>query len=101
MQHEELGEIAIQVGSYEKDGKPKKRFRRIGTLMRTTYDDGGKSEWLRLNADALNPSLLIIARAYMEKGSDSALLSVFPKRKQAAASEPEAGADTEPEDIPY
>ena len=34
----------------------------IGVLMQTDYDDGGKNLWLKLNADALSSSLLILAR---------------------------------------
>ena len=102
--HTELGDIAIQVGAYESQGKQKKRFRRIGVLMRTEYDDGGKNLWIKIHADALNPSLLIISRAYMEKGADMALLSVFPPKEEKPPANPDnPGADTslEKDDVPF
>lgn len=75
----ELGDIAIPVGFYEKSGEIKKRYRRIGSLMQTTRDDGSSGFWVQFNADALSPSLLILTRAQMEKGGDRVLLSVFEK----------------------
>jgi hypothetical protein len=38
--------------------------------------------WIKLNADALCPSLLILARAHMDKGADQVLLSVFAKKEE-------------------
>ena len=92
----ELGDIAIAVGSYKKGDKEHKARRRIGKLMETTYEDGGKSLWIKLNQEALSPSLLICARPFTQKGSDTVLLDVFrPDKDKAAPGEP-APDDGEP-----
>jgi|APGre2960657373_1045057.scaffolds.fasta_scaffold04791_3 hypothetical protein len=78
----ELGDISLPVGSYESGDKIKKRYRRLGTLMQTEYEDGGKNMWIKLNGDALSSSLLILARAHMDKGADTVLLSVFAKKEK-------------------
>lgn len=86
----EIGDLAIPVGFYDKNGEIKKRYRRIGSLMQTTRDDGQPGFWASLNADALSPSLLILTRSQMEKGGDRVLLSVFEKsddKKPAQAPE--------------
>lgn len=79
-QHTEAGDIAITVGSYTKNGEVKSRYRNVGTLMKSIRDDGSEGFWLKLNAEALSPSLLIIHRHKMEKGADQVLLSVFEKK---------------------
>lgn len=90
----ELGDIAIPVGFYipKSGGDAKRRYRRIGTLMQTEYDDGGKNMWLKLNGDALSSSLLILTRQFMPKGDDGVILSVFTPKKEkpsADAQEPD------------
>ena len=88
----EIGDIAIPVGFYEKSGEITRRYRRIGSLMQTTRDDGNSGFWVKLNVEVLQPSLLIPVRQFMEKGSDQILLSVFDK-DESKQPRPEAPAD--------
>ena len=83
-QHEVIGDAVIQVGHYSAQGGEKKRYRGIGKLMRTRFDDGGEGFWLSLHGDALNTSLLALAKPYLSEGSDAVNVTVFAKREQAA-----------------
>lgn len=77
----ELGDIAITVGTYKHATKGERKSRRtIGKLMQTSYADGGRSQWIKLNADALSPSLLMLALPHMLPGSDTVLLDIFEPR---------------------
>ncbi len=82
----ELGDIAIPVGWYEKNGEKKKRYRRVGTLMQTERDDG-QGFWIKLNVDALSPSLYVAARCCLAAGDDQAILSVFEREEKKTSTE--------------
>ena len=85
----EVGDIAIAVGSYKHATKGERKTRRnIGKLMQTTYADGGKSMWIKVNADALSPSLLMLALPHMLPGSDTVLLDIFEPRVKDAEGKP-------------
>lgn len=92
----EIGDIAIAVGFYTKGDEKKKRYRRVGSLMMTTRDDGSEGLWIKFNADALAPSLYVMARCCMQAGDDQAVLSVFEKEEKKPSEQEEAermGAD--------
>jgi hypothetical protein len=83
-QHVTLGDISIPVGSYTtKEGTVKKRYRNLGTLMKTVEDDGTERHWMRIHADALHASLYALASAFRQKGDDCFSLNVFPPRDEA------------------
>ncbi len=100
--HTQLGTIAVPVGSYQKDGTTKKRFRNIGTLMKTE-DGNGTRFWMKLNADILHASLYALIRSVdMDKGDDTFSANVFEQREPNRAAAPGKSADTAPDDdIPY
>jgi hypothetical protein len=84
----DIGEILIPVGHYQKEGGATgKRYRKLGTLLETTHDDGHVSRFMRLNAEVLSPSLLILARQFAKKGDDTVIVSVFEKRDKTTAPE--------------
>jgi hypothetical protein len=105
-----IADLALPIGHYEvkKDGQPKKqtRHRNVGVLMRTTWNDGGESLSLRLNAEVLNQSLLaLITRAgILPAGEDSVLCRIYDREKRGGAV-PSAAAEESPSDdgdhIPY
>jgi hypothetical protein len=79
-QHSKVGDISLPVGEYTgNDGKPKKRFRNIGTLMKTA-DPGGDRFWIKLNADILHASLYALSSIAREKGEDTVIATVFEPR---------------------
>jgi hypothetical protein len=108
MATQKIGDLSIPVGHYDdpvkKDnvtGKPLKRFRyrRIGTLMRTTHSDNSGQFWVKINGEALADGLLVLAlRAKGKAGDDAVIATVFEDRD---AGPPPAGAtpgaDPEPE----
>lgn len=99
-QHTNLGNIALPVGSYESDGKTRKRFRNIGTLMKTT-ENGEERFWLKLNADVFHAALFALVRATgMERGEDAVIATVFAPRDEAKAKPPATPAVPEG-DIPF
>lgn len=91
--HTNLGRIAIPVGSYEKNGATKKRYRNIGELMETTEDDGSRHHWLKLNLDIFHASLFALTGVARKKGDDTVIATVFSDDKkpgaEAAPAEPE------------
>lgn len=86
--HTNLGQIAVPVGTYTKDGDEKHRFRNIGTLM-STLDDAPGSKlryWIKVNADCFHASLFsLVYRAGMEPGDDQAVCTVFEPKPPAIA----------------
>lgn len=85
--HQKIGDATIVVGSYIKGNETKKRYRNIGVLMKST-DQDGERYWMRIDGDALSPSLLILARAGMMKGDDSVSVNIFAEREEAPEQEP-------------
>lgn len=86
-----IADLALPIGQYEvkKDGQPKKqtRHRNVGVLMRTTWNDGGESLSLRLNAEVLNQSILaLLTRAgILPAGEDSVLCRIYEREKKGGA----------------
>ena len=75
-----LGNLAVAVGSYTAGSDTKKRFRTIGELMKAT-DSEGERLWIKLNGEALSPSLLDLIRATdMKPGDDQVTVRVFEPR---------------------
>jgi hypothetical protein len=106
MATQKVGNLSIPVGHYDdpvkKDsvtGKPLKRFRyrRIGTLMRTTHSDNSGQFWVKINGEALADGLLVLAlRAKGKSGDDTVIATVFEERDEAPSAATPA-ADPEPE----
>lgn len=65
-----IGDLAIKVGEYEKDGQKKGEYENVGALMQG--DDG--NEFVLINNSALNPSLAMIANRDRKR---RVLISVF------------------------
>ncbi len=96
-----IGDLTIPMGKYETtergEKKTKKRHRNIGTVLRTTWDDGGEALSVRLHAEVLSqPVLAMVTRnGLLPVGEASILCSIYSRdRKQAAptpAAEAEAG----------
>lgn len=84
MKHTEIGGASIKVGEYQKDGKTRNRNRTLGTLMCTEHSDGSQRFWITMDQEVLNPSLLILARPFTEKGSDRVILNVFDNKPREA-----------------
>lgn len=112
----DLGDITIVVGHYpdpsrrnQETGQPlrRNRSRRIGNLLRTTHSDGSSRYWLKLNGDALNSSLLMLAlRATGKTGDDAVIANVFAKRDATppaagGAAPPAEEEDPEGDPIPF
>lgn len=93
--HTSLGDVALPVGHYTKGGEKKYRRRQLGTLMRTSYPDGTERLWIKIHADVLNPSLLILAsrNQIMQPGDDSIIASVYADDARSGAAEAPAPAD--------
>jgi len=105
MTHVKVGDIALPVGSYEKQGQKRNRNRTIGTLMRTDYHDGSRL-WIKLNGDALSPSLLMLAMksGALEAGDDGVIANVFEPREQQQQGKPAAApaaAEMDDDRIPF
>lgn len=101
--HTPIGDISIPLGFYTKDGEKKRRGRNIGTLMETR-DEHGVRQWMKLNAEVLSPSVLILMsrNGYIEGGADAVILNVYPPDKPAASGSPAKPAAAEPDDqIPF
>ncbi len=88
-----VGDISIPVGSYTlDDGTVKKRGRNIGTVFKTTEDDGIERLSLKIDAEVFHASLYALASAFRKKGEDSFWLNIFPPRdeqKTKAAAAPQ------------
>lgn len=101
-QHTPLGDLSLPIGHYLKDGDKKLRRRNLGTLMQTTDDGGERRFWIKLNADALNPSLLILCsrNGILEGGADGVIVNVYAReeRKPGAAAPADSAA---PADGPF
>ena len=104
--HTNMGDLALAVGHYTKGNDERKRYRNIGTLMKTTHSDGREGFWLKLNAEILQSSLYALVRVEsMQKGDDAVIVTCFEPRQQAT--KPSATASAEiPEqpiddDIPF
>ncbi len=103
--HTPVGDITIAVGIYEKGGETKRNARRIGTLMQTDEPGRDPRYWIKLNADAVNPSLLMLQslNGLREKGSDSIILNCWPpprEKKPVGTTEAEQ-PEAPPDDIPF
>jgi hypothetical protein len=72
-------DIAVKVGSYEKDGKTKNRYENVGYVL--TSEDGGKMYFLNRT---FNPAGVPIH----EGNEGTVLLGVFEVRGGSTASEP-------------
>lgn len=83
-----VGDIAIKIGEYEKNGEKKGEFRRIGRLMRS--DDG---PFVLLNADALSMQLFALAN---KDRRSSVICSVFEPRDGSGG-----GRTANPDDEPF
>lgn len=97
MNHTEIiGDLSLPIGSYEvkEGGQPKKktRHRQIGVVMKTTWDGGGETLSVRLNAEVLNQSILtLVSRAgILPAGEDSVLCRIYEREKRGAAKAAEA-----------
>lgn len=86
-----LGDISVPISSYEKEGQKRRRGRTIGELFRTD-DNEGPRYWLKLNAEQLSPSLLIILsrNQLIKKDEDTVILNVYPPRDAQKAKSSEA-----------
>lgn len=81
MKTRKLGDITVPVGTYQSGGEKKTRQRQVGALMETEHDDGGRRMWIRINGDALSPSLLMLAlRASEARGEDGVVLPIWEER---------------------
>lgn len=116
MSFRKIADISIAIGSYKVGDQIKQRQRHIGELVEFTNDQTGASfQKLKLNADALSPSLMIMARAAAGKdraGDDTIMCSVWEEkqdkpapdgRAQAQTPKPPRDPDLDPEtdDIPF
>ena len=90
-----LGNISLAIGEYEKEGRTRKRYKRIGTMMETTRENGEREFWMRLDADILHASLYALVRPGMRKGDNQFTASVFAEREDGRP--PAARAGQEPE----
>lgn len=102
--HNNLGDIAIAVGSYDAGGDNgrKKRYRKVGVMMETVEDDGSKRRWLRLNADIFHASLFALAsRAGMKPGDDTVTAQVFEPREPSAPGAKSPPPEAPEDDIPF
>jgi hypothetical protein len=97
-----IADLALPIGQYEvnEGGQKKKktRHRNVGVLMRTTWDEGGESLSLRLNAEVLNQSILaLLTRAgILPAGEDSVLCRIYDREKKGGAA-PSAAAEESPQ----
>lgn len=98
--HTQIGDIAAPVGYYTDGEKQKKRYRNVGVLMRTEDQDGIRF-WIKLNAEVIQPSLLIQMKPNMEKGADAAILTVFEPREKTSSQKPAATEGDQADDIPF
>ncbi len=86
-----IKELAVVVGSYQKDGQTKKKYKNVGSLMQ--MDDG--SQMILLDR-SFNP-----AGIPHKEGSENIILSMFdPKQKDGAAPVPAKKQEQE-DDIPF
>ncbi len=98
--HKKYGDIALPVGSYQKDGKTKQRSRKIGELWQTTHDNGEVHFWARMNSEVFQPSLLLLNRSVAaKKGDDTTLLNIFTEREEKP--EQPAAAPVDDNGIPF
>jgi hypothetical protein len=97
---EVIGDLSLPIGTYEvrEGGQPKKktRHRQIGVLMRTTWDNGGETLSLRLNAEVLNQSILtLLSRSgLLPAGEDSVMCRVYDRDKKPATQPQGSGEET-------
>lgn len=98
--HTPIGDISIPLGWYMKGAEKKRRSRAIGTLMQTK-DEHGTRHWIKLNAEALSPSLLILMsrNGHIESGADAVICNVYAP--DAAESKPPAPGAPSEEDGPF
>lgn len=91
-----IGDLAIKVGEYEKDGQKKGEYENVGALMQG--DDG--NEFVLLNNSALNPSLAMIANRDRKR---RVLISVFRDRDDGGgkAQTQQRQAMTSDDSIPF
>lgn len=116
MSFRKIADISIACGFYQDGDKIKQRQRKIGELVEFTNDQTGASfQKLKLNADALSPSLMIMARAAAGKdraGDDTIMCSLWEEKPEKPAPDGRAPAQTpkppsdpalvpDTDDIPY
>lgn len=93
--------VSLKVGEWtDNNGKACARTRLIGHAF--TDDDGRM--YLRVNADALNPTLAALAlRASRNKGEDTVIIGLWPVDDQPARSTtgPTPTDGLEDDDIPF
>lgn len=87
-----LKDLAVVIGSYQKNGETKKKYRNIGVLMQA--DDGG--QFLMIER-SFNP-----AGVPFKEGSESILVSLYdPKSKDGATADPAPKQKANEDDIPF
>jgi hypothetical protein len=86
-----IGDLVIPVGLYEvkENGQAKshKRHRNLGTVMETTFEDGGRSMFVRLNIEMLSMEMQILLRAnkLIAPGDDSISCNIYRREAKPAA----------------
>ena len=95
----------MPVGSYLQQGKDKPTidYRDIGVVIEFSDDKGNCWEEIKLHADILNPSLLILARGMMDKGQASCRVKMFDVQRQTKdkSMNEDDGPSKEDDDIPF
>jgi hypothetical protein len=100
-----IADMALPIGQYEvnEGGQKKKktRHRNVGVLMRTTWDGGGESLSVRLNAEVLNQSILtLLARAgVLPAGEDSVLCRIYERERKGGANKAEGADAADPVEV--
>ena len=96
----------MAVGTYEVmeggEKKKKHRHRNIGVVMKTTWDAGGETLMVKINAEILNQSLLtLISRAgILIPGDDAVMCRVYSRDRKAPAAR-QAEGDPVSDEQPY
>jgi hypothetical protein len=96
--------LCVAVGSWEdkQTGKIRTEYRDLGVLIE--FEDGQGNKWheVKLHVDILQPSLAVLVRAQMERGSSNARVKLFDVarkmkdksvRDEAPPDEPDAEDD--------
>lgn len=100
-----LKRLALPVGSYTREGSDKAttEYREIGVIMEFEGRDGNTWQEIKLHLDILNPSLLLLARAQVDKNSSTARVRLFDLQARPKSDAP-AGPEAPPEEedgIPF
>ena len=98
--HVVKGDVSVAVGTYTAGTETKHKYRKIGTLMETTNDDGSKREWIRFNAEIFQAGLFALASAAgRAKGEDTIIGKIFEQREKPSAPTPDS--EKTGDDIPF